>query len=170
MEAPKLEAPKTEFFLGYDYEHASTSGSKIKDSTNLNGFAFEFSHYLKKSNLGYIVDLAHSSNSRVDSTGIKYTHSSYMAGPSYRIHSVGFFTFNAHALAGVDHAQFSVPEPGTILYYRNTDLSLAGGVTVDGNLSRHLGVRVAQVDYIYTNHYSTNQGSFRYLGGVVIRF
>jgi hypothetical protein len=29
---------------------------------------------------------------------------------------------------------------------------------------------VAQVDYVYSNHYNTNQGSFRYTGGVVLRF
>lgn len=170
MEPPRLEAPKTELFLGYAYQHADTTGSKIVGSTNLNGFAFSVSHYLKNSNLGFIFDIGRTTNSRVDSTGIKYTRTSYMAGPSYRVHNIGFVTANVHAMAGVDRDKFEVPEPGTVISYTNTDLAVAAGVTVDGNLSRHLGVRLAQVDYIYTNHNSSNQSSFRYAGGIVARF
>jgi hypothetical protein len=47
---------------------------------------------------------------------------------------------------------------------------VAAGATVDGNLSRHLGIRLAQVDYVITDHYSSIQSGFRYTGGVVIRF
>jgi len=170
LEQKPLEVPKTELYIGYAFEHASTSGSNIVDSTNLNGFAFEFSHYLHTHNFGYTIDVARTSNHAVDSTGIKYLRTSYMAGPSYRIHNIGFFTANVHALAGIDHDDFTVPQNSTIIDYRNTDLAAAVGVTVDGNLSRHLGIRVAQVDYLYTHHNSTNQGSFRYTGGVVARF
>ena len=58
MEPPPLVVPNTELFIGYAYQHADTSGSNLVqvggvttnlvnvDSTNLNGFAFEFSHYL----------------------------------------------------------------------------------------------------------------------------
>jgi hypothetical protein len=170
MEPPPLEVPKTELFLGYAYQHADTAGSNIVSSTNLNGFAFNASHYLKNSNLGFIFDIGRTTNSRVNSTGIKYTRTSYMAGPSYRLHNIGFVTANVHALVGIDRDDFEVPEPGTIISYKNTDLAAGAGVTVDGNLSRHLGVRLAQVDYIYTNHNSSSQGSFRYAGGVVVRF
>lgn len=170
MESKPLEVPKTEFFLGYAYQHADTSGSNIKDSVNLNGFAFEFSHYFKGSNLGYTFDIGRTTNSRVDSTGIKYTRTSYMAGPTYRIHKIGFFTANVHALGGVDRDNFQVPEPGSVISYQGTDAAAAAGVTFDGNLSRHLGIRLAQVDYLYTHHDSSNQGSFRYTGGVVVRF
>jgi hypothetical protein len=170
MEPAPLEVPKSEFYIGYAYQHADTSGSNIVSSTNLNGFAFEFSHYLKNMNLGLTVDVGRTTNSRVDSTGIKYTRTSYMAGPTYRIHKIGFFTANVHALAGVDRDNFDVPEPGTVIFVQSTDAAALAGVTLDGNLSRHLGIRVAQIDYLYTHHDSTNQGSFRYTGGVVVRF
>jgi len=170
MEPAPLEVPKSEFYIGYAYQHADTSGSNIVSSTNLNGFAFEFSHYLKNMNLGLTVDVGRTTNSRVDSTGIKYTRTSYMSGPTYRIHKIGFFTANVHALAGVDRDNFDVPEPGTVIFVQSTDAAALAGVTLDGNLSRHLGIRVAQIDYLYTHHDSTNQGSFRYTGGVVVRF
>lgn len=170
MEAPRLEVPKTEFYLGYAYQHADTSGSKIVDSTNLNGFAFEFSHYLKTHNLGFTFDINRTTNSRVNSTGIKYTRTTYLVGPTYRFHDIGFLTVNVHALAGVDRDNFDVTVPGSVVYYKNTDAAAAAGVTVDGNLSRHLGIRLGQIDYLYTNHNNGSQGSFRYTGGVVVRF
>jgi opacity protein-like surface antigen len=170
VEPAPLEVPKSEFYIGYAFQHADTSGSNIVNSTNLNGFAFEFSHYLKNMNLGLTFDIGRTTNSRVDSTGIKYTRTSYMIGPTYRIHRIGFFTANVHALGGIDRDNFDKPEVGTVIYYKNTDPAAAAGVTFDGNLSRHLGIRVAQIDYVYTHHNNTNQGSFRYTGGVVVRF
>jgi hypothetical protein len=177
MEPPKpLVVPNTEFFGGYSYQHAETSGingvsggAVNVNSTNLNGFAFEFSHYLH-SKLGYTVDISHDSNSALDSTGIKHARTSYMAGPSYRLRTTGFFTPSIHALAGVDHDDFTVPQDSTVIDFTSTDFAAAAGVSFDANLSRHLAVRVAQVDYLYTRHYSGNQSSIRYSGGVVARF
>jgi hypothetical protein len=169
MEPKPLEVPKTEFFLGYAFQYADTSGSNVVDSTKLNGFAIGFSHYFH-SNFGYTIDISRTSNKAVDSTGIKYVRTSYMAGPSYRLHGIGFFTPSVHALAGIDRDDFTVPQVSTTFDYRNTDAAAAAGVTFDGNLSRHLAVRLAQVDYLYTRHYGTNQSSFRYSGGIVARF
>ena len=182
MEPPPLVVPNTELFIGYAYQHADTSGANLVqiggvptnlvnvDSTNLNGFAFEFSHYFH-GKLGLTIDLSRGSNSKVDSTGIKYVRTSYLAGPSYRLHQWGFLTSSVHVLAGVDHDDFTVPTtlPST---FNQTDLNFAAlaGASFDGNLSRHLAVRLAQVDYLYTHHYGTNQSSFRYAGGVVARF
>jgi hypothetical protein len=182
MEPQPLVVPNTELFLGYTFQHADTSGSNLVqvggvptnlvnvDSVNLNGFAFEFSHYLP-SKFGFTIDIARGSNSKVDSTGIKYVRTSYLAGPSYRLRQWGFLTSSVHVLAGVDHDDFTIPTtlPST---FDQTDLNFAAaaGVSFDGNLSRHLAVRLAQVDYLYTHHYGTNQSSFRYAGGVVARF
>jgi hypothetical protein len=169
MEPKPLEVPKTEFFLGYAYQHADTSGSPVVNSTNLNGFGFEFSHYFHN-NFGYTIDLSRTSNSAVDSTGIKYLRTSYMAGPSYRLGQVKFLTPSVHALVGVDHDDFTVPYTNTTIDYTSNDFAAAAGVAFDANLSRHLAVRLAQVDYLYTHHYGTDQSSFRYMGGIVARF
>jgi hypothetical protein len=176
IEPKAFEVPKTEFFIGYAYQYADTSGTYAGtsntvpvSSTSLNGFGFEFAHYLH-GNFGYIVDFSRGSNSKVDSTGIKYLRATYMAGPSYRLHRYGFFSPSVHALAGVDHAVFTYPVSYSAFDYANTEFAAAAGVTVDGNLSRHVGIRLGQADYIYTHHYGTNQGSFRYLGGLVVRF
>ena len=115
VEPKPFVLPKTEFFLGYSYQYADTSGTYAGTantvpvtSTNLNGFGFEFSHYLN-GRLGYTIDVSRGSNSRVDSTGIKYVRDTYMAGPSYRLRRYGFISSSVHALAGVDHAVFTYP-------------------------------------------------------------
>lgn len=176
IEPRPMEVLNTELFLGYAFQRADTSGINVAshdavsvNSTNLNGFALEFSHYFHNK-LGYTFDLAYDFNHAVDSTGIKYVRTSYLAGPTYRLRQVGFFTPSVHVLAGLDHDDFTVPQPGTVIDYKSNDFAAAAGVTFDGNLSRHLAVRVAQVDYLYTRHYGTNQSSIRYLGGVVARF
>ena len=93
-----------------------------------------------------------------------------MIGPTYRIHRVGFWTANVHALVGADNSTFTLPETSTTYSFKDSALAVAAGATVDGNLSRHLGIRLAQVDYVITDHYSSIQSGFRYTGGVVIRF
>jgi len=166
-------------YIGYAFEHSQTSGiSKLSqgdvnvDSTSLNGVAFEYAHYLQN-HLGFILDLAHESKSKVNSTGIKLTHSSYMAGPAYRVHHWGFFSASVHALGGVEHSVFTSPQggPGNFsIVYDSWGGAAAAGGAVEGNLSPHIGVRLAQVDYVFAHHYSSNESSFRYSGGVVFRF
>lgn len=174
LEPQPLVVPKSEVFVGYAFQHAGVSGYNIPEvnvnSVSLNGFAIEFSHYMH-SNFGYTIDFSRGSNGAVDNTGIKYERSTYLAGPSYRLHNFLFFTPSVHALAGLDRDDFTIPEINpTVLDYRNTNFAAAAGVTFDGNLSRHLAVRLAQVDYLYTHNLGAGQSSFRYTGGLVVRF
>jgi hypothetical protein len=177
IEQKPFEVPRTEFFIGYAHEYADLSGSfsgtlgtVFGNSTGLNGFAFEASHFLHN-NLGFTVDIARTSNKRLDPTGIGYVRTSYLAGPNYRLPRYGFFSPSVHVLAGIDHGVFTVPEnlPSTFTF-GNTEFAAAAGATLDGNLSRHVAIRLVQVDYLYSHHYGENQNSFRYAGGVVLRF
>ena len=177
---PKLEAPNNELFGGYDHEHADlagssapTLGSVTRSSTGLSGFAVEFSHYVPRlfhGHAGVMLEVSRVSTASLDPTGIGYTRLRFMAGPTVRMRRYGFFTPSIHALAGVDRATFKVPFDPITRFFRDTDVAVAGGASLDGNLSRHLAVRLAQFDYVYTRHYDVNQSSFRYLGGIVVRF
>jgi len=190
FELPKLELPKNEVFVGYAHQYADLNGVVSGafgpittntlpgvagfpfelGSTGINGVAFEFSHYFHKK-LGFTIDLARESNNKVSSTGIGYERISYLAGPTYRLRSYGLFCPSVHVLAGVDHSELtddeSLPAKFTFI---DTQFGAAAGATLDGNLSRHLAIRIAQLDYVYSHHYSANQNSFRYTGGVVLRF
>ena len=177
---PRLEEPSSELFGGYDREHADLSGSTAptlgavtQGTTALNGFAIEFSHYffpLLKGHMGAIVEVSRVSNGAVDDTGIGYVRTRFVAGPTYRFRRTGFFVASIHGLAGVDRATFTVPFGFTEVTFRDTGLALVGGGSVDGILSRHLAVRLAQLDFVYTHHYDVNQTSFRYIGGIMVRF
>jgi hypothetical protein len=177
MEPKLFEIPKTELSFGYAYQHASLAGSFAstgipESSTTLNGFAVAFSHYMY-GNLGYTVEIARDSTSMLDSAGIGYVRTSYLGGPTYRLHRYGFLSPAVHVLAGVDHGSFTVPAgpPGTtVLTFINTEFAALAGGTLDGNLTKHFAIRLAQVDYLYSHHYGANQSSFRYLGGIVVRF
>lgn len=177
--APLFAVPKNEISLGYAYEHASlnggfagTDGLVTDSSASLHGFAGEFSHYMHymNGNLGYTVDFSYDTNSKVDPTGIGYSTQTYEAGPTYRLHRYGFFSPSIHVLAGASRSKFTVPSNGTKFFFTDTDFAALAGGTLDGNLTPHIAIRLAQVDYDYSHHYGTSQSSFRYLGGVVFRF
>jgi hypothetical protein len=181
QQEPLFAVPKTEISFGYAYLHAggivpavnSIGADVSEDSTGANGFALQFSHYLPylHGNLGYTIDFARDSNKAVDPTGVGYVTESYTAGPTYRLHRYGFFSPSIHVLAGVSHSTLSAPvSGGSVFSLTDTDFAALAGGTLDGNLTPHVAIRLAQVDYEYTHHYSANQSSFRYLGGVVIRF
>jgi hypothetical protein len=181
MPIPHFEIPRNELYFGYAYQDAGTNGiqalsNRVGDNinverTSLNGFDFQYAHYLQN-HFGIILDIARTTNNQVNSTGIKLTRTSYMAGPAYRVHQWGFLSLSTHALGGVDKDYFTSnpSNSGSLLNYDSWDGMAAAGVTLDGNLSRHVGVRLGQADYLYTHHYSTNQSSFRYTAGVVVRF
>jgi len=178
MEPAHVAVSKAEVFIGYGYQYAGTSGSDLAklgglnvDSTNLNGFAFNFSHYVR-GNFGYMLDYSRGSHHDLDSTGTKYTRTTYMAGPTYRLHHYPLFAPSVHVLAGVDRDDFTVPNSSGPNNFdvKGTNFAAAAGGTIDGNLSPHVAIRLAQVDYLYTRNWGTNQTSFRYAAGFVVRF
>lgn len=173
---PIFTIPNSEIFAGYAWQHAglggalaATQGQVTEDSASLKGFDIAYTRYFRK-NLGLTAEISRVSNGALDPTGIGYTRSSYVGGPSVRLHRYGFFSPALHVLAGVDHATFKVPSGGTVFKYSNTDVAVLAGGVLDGNLSRHLAIRLIQADYLFTNHYGQSQSAFRYCGGIVLRF
>ena len=176
---PLFAIPKNEISFGYAYQHASLNGGLVgterlvsDSSASLNGIAFEYSHYLHymHGNLGYMVDFSFNSNKAVDIAGTGYSDESYTAGPTYRLHRYGFFSPSIHVLAGGSHSKFTYPSDGKKFYFTDSNFGALAGGALDGNLTPHIAIRLAQVDYDYSHHYGTSQSSFRYLGGVVVRF
>jgi len=176
VEQTIFEVPNSELYFGYTWQHAGLDGSQAptqglitQNTASLKGFTVGYAHYFLK-NIGFTAEISRVTNGALDPTGISYTRTSYVGGPTLRLHRYGFFSPAVHVMAGVDHATFKVPIGGSVLNFADTDIAILGGGVLDGNLSKHLGVRLAEVDYLYTNHYGQAQSSFRYVGGVVIRF
>lgn len=174
MEHKPLVIPNNELFFGYSYLTTTTSGPKVDPSlvynrTGLNGVSFEYADYFA-GRYGAMLQMYHGSNSQVDRTGVKYSATNYLVGPTARVYQHGFWLGSAHLLGGVEHATYKVPYTATTLIYSDWRVAAGGGVTVDGTLSRHVGVRLAQVDYLFSNHYKSTQSGLRYTGGLTIRF
>jgi opacity protein-like surface antigen len=107
---------------------------------------------------------------------------SYLAGP--RIYPLGHhrLTPYVHGLVGLASYNLHVPASSGIPVFDETDnnLSFAVGGGVDWNWTKHISIRVAQLDYQQTRALradavalggaAQNQNNFKYSGGVVIRF
>jgi hypothetical protein len=98
------------------------------------------------------------------------TAETVMAGPKISFFRRSRLTPFAQALFGFIHTN-----PG----YSQADInhntfSMAPGVGIDWNMRRHIGIRLAQVDYLFTRMPTSagnvNWNNFRYSGGVVFRF
>jgi hypothetical protein len=177
MQLKPMVIPNHEISVGYAYMNTTTSGPSVNsligfDRTDLNGLAFSYSQYFA-SKLGVTLELYHGSNSKADRTGIQYSSSSYSAGPTYRLYQHNFWLASVHALVGIEHSTFTIPNVNNTdvtNYYRDWDIVGGGGVTVDGNLTRHVAVRLAQVDYRFSNHYNSSQSGIRIISGLALRF
>jgi opacity protein-like surface antigen len=87
-----------------------------------------------------------------------------------------------HALFGVSTFHFNAPAFGGSPAFSESDnaFSFAFGGGLDWKVTRHIAIRLAQVDYQQTRLLHTiavqslvspdNQNNFKYSGGIVIRF
>ena len=157
--------PKLEGFIGYSYYHFEDPGDNIGDlpiRANMNGGSASVSFNPIKY-LGVVADFGGyaASNSSELGGGSIYT---YLFGPKVAIR-MGRFTPFAQFLGG--GARFDVGG-GT-----NTSGAWAGGVGLDANLTRHLGVRLFQLEYLrtyFTDGIHDQQNNVRASAGVVVRF
>lgn len=155
------DAPKTEVFGGYSY--LRTDAGLSTDKANLNGWNASATRYFTK-NLGLTADFSGAYGSPSEFSKVDTSAHNFLFGPTVAVRSQKLTGF-AHALFGVSHLHF-----GSGVDYSDNAFGMALGGGVDANLSRHVAVRVAQVDYLYTNFNSANQNNFRYSGGLVVRF
>jgi hypothetical protein len=107
---------------------------------------------------------------------------SYLAGP--RVYPLGHHKLTpfVHGLVGVASYHLHSPNPDPTLVINETDnnLSFEVGGGIDWNWTKHISIRVAQLDYQQTRALradavtaggsAQNQNNFKYSGGVVIRF
>ena len=90
----------------------------------------------------------------------------FMFGPTVRFPNASRVTPFAHALFG--GGRFSLSGAG----WRGseTDFTWAAGGGVDVGVSQHLGVRLAQADFLQTRVAGNSQNHFRFSPGIVFKF
>jgi peptidoglycan-associated lipoprotein len=167
LSAAAQDVPKVDLFAGYSFVH--TSPGIAFSSFNANGgvgsVAFNFTNWGS-----LVVEVGGVHASTINGTDVDATALTYMAGPKISLFHRSPLSPFAQALFGFTHTN-----PG----YNQTTINhnsfaAAPGLGLDWNATRHLGIRLAQVDYLFTRMpTSTNQvnwNNFRYSAGVVLRF
>src|SRR5208283_4226 len=155
--------PKDEIFAGYSWLHPDgydDLGFKVKDIVD--GFDLSNTYYLPSAhNLGVLVDGSGHFNSG-QGTGIGYI----LGGLQYKYHSD---TFSPFARAFVGAAHLSPPGPS------NWSAAVGGGGGFDLTLNQMFSIRLAQVDYIYSNYnqkfltgHTSQFNSIRLAAGLVV--
>ena len=161
--ASAQESPKVEVFGGYSYLRGSAFGT----SYNFNGGGGSFS-YNPNSWLGLVADFGgnHWSGSGVDLNVI-----TYLFGPKIAFRH-GPITPFVQTLYGSGHVSGSAL--GASASENGFATAMGGGL--DWNATPHIGIRLAQAEYLLTRfnglgaNSTNNENSFRYEAGVVFRW
>jgi len=179
------ETPIVEVNAGYTYMRWQVPPvlTPPPSDYNYNGFnagaSYNFTRWLAAA-----VDVSGVYNSQPNTgSGPSNTHIySYLFGP--RIYPVGHhkLTPYVHALFGISTFDFNAPAFGGSPAFSLSDnaFSFAIGGGIDWRITRHIAIRLAQLDFQQTRLLHTiavqsmvpadNQNNFKYSGGVVFRF
>lgn len=159
-------AQTLDVFAGYSFVHTSP-GAQLS-SFNANGGVA--SAALNFGWLGGVIEVGGVHASHIGGVDVDATAETVMAGPKISIFRGAKLSPFAQALVGFIHTN---PGYSQQTINHNT-LAVAPGAGLDWNATRHLGIRLAQVDYLFTRMpTSTNQvnwNNFRYSTGIVVRF
>ncbi|HEV2522954.1 MAG TPA: outer membrane beta-barrel protein [Candidatus Acidoferrales bacterium] len=167
LSASAQDSSKIDLFGGYSFVH--TNPGVTSSSFNANGgvasVALNFNSWLSG-----VVEAGGVHATNIGGADVDATAETVMAGPritAFRRSSLSPF---AQALFGFVHTN---PGFSQTPISHNT-FAMAPGLGLDWNLTHHLGVRLAQVDYLFTRMPAAasqvNWNNFRYSTGIVIRF
>jgi hypothetical protein len=154
-------------FAGYSFVHTEP-GAQLS-TFNVNGgvasAALNFSNWLAG-----VVEAGGVHTSNINGSDVDATAVTVMAGPKIMLFHRSAFTPFGQVLFGFIHSN---PGYSQQPITHNT-FAAAPGLGLDWNVTRHVGLRLAQVDYLLTRMPATagqvNWNNFRYSGGVVLRF
>ena len=151
--------PRGQVFGGYSYLSVDTSG--LSGRKSLNGWNGQASVNFNRW-LGITGDFGGYYGSPNHVTLHDY---SFLFGPTltYRTEHVAPFF---HALFGGNHINAST----TGASGGNTAFAMAFGGGLDLPVGEHFGVRLAQVDWLRTQHFSTSQNNIRFSTGIMFNF
>jgi hypothetical protein len=173
MSMPLLaqDNPKVEVFGGYQYQSLGGSLGSFLGSP-YNGWDAAVTYNLSK-HFGVTGDFSgnyHSGSGVWDGWHVHmYT---YAGGPVYSFASGGKFKPFAHALFGGAHTTYSDSNPSNLTASTsNSGYTMMLGGGADYKLKKALGIRLAQVDWVYYHVSGTGYTSnVRISSGVVFHF
>jgi opacity protein-like surface antigen len=165
------DMPKVDVFGGYSFAHVSENGFGINSNGGSASAAFHPNGWL-----GLVADFG---GYHTDSSGVSENIYSFLFGPRVNFGHGKLEPFvqglfgGAHASSGnVCVAVSRVHLQGTTQCgsFSNTSFAMTLGGGLDWNATEHLGIRLAQLEYLMTDFASRRQNGVRLSTGVVIRF
>jgi opacity protein-like surface antigen len=165
--------PKAEIFGGYSHVRADFSVGGVGFGTEgLNGWNASLAGNLNKY-FGVVGDFGGTYGTPIKELGIGVDVKNYtfLFGPqfSYRTRRV---TPYAHALFGADHISADIPAVAIFTSgfgQSDTAFAFALGGGLDVGLGRVVALRLAQLDYLRTQFFSSHQNNLRFSTGLVLR-
>jgi hypothetical protein len=167
LSAAAQDTSRVDLFAGYSYVH--TGPGVAVSSFNANGGVGSVAlNFTRWGSLVAEVGGIHATT--IGNTSVNATAMTFLAGPKISLFHGSKLSPFAQVLAGVVRT-----DPG---FNRTTNthytLAMSPGAGLDWNATRHIGIRLGQVDYLFTRMpTSTNQvnwNNFRYSAGVLFRF
>jgi len=162
--AQEQEPSKVDIFGGYQYLHANSGVSGV-GGWNFNGWNAAVSGYFTR-NFGVTADFSGNyAKPNVLGVSVDTKFYSYLFGPTVRFPNATHLIPFGHALFG--GGRFSAGAFG--LGLSETDFTWAAGGGVDIDVSRHFGIRLAQLDFLQSRANGGSQNNVRISVGVLFR-
>ena len=164
----KSDAPKVEVYGGYALLRADTNGTMSQQ--NMSGWdgamTVSFNRYF-----GITADVSGAyktfSASTAGSFSGKLNEYSFLFGPTISFRGKGRVKPFLHGLFGVSRASATATGIATAT---DNSFAMATGGGVDVKMSKHISIRLGQVDWLRTTFSSTPQNNIRFSAGLVAGF
>lgn len=167
VSAAAQDNSRVDLFGGYSYVH--TSPGIALSSFNANGGVGSVAFNLNSWG-SVVAEVGGIHVSKINGTDVDANAETFLFGPKISLFRSSRLTPFAQVLAGFAHSDAVFNNSSSTF----NGFALAPGVGLDWNATRHIGLRLGQVDYLLTRMpTSTNQvnwNNFRYSAGVVFRF
>jgi hypothetical protein len=156
-----------DLFAGYSYLHTSPGvrESSFKADGGDASIAFNVNRWGS-----FVAEVGGVHASKISGADVDATAETYLFGPKISFFRRSRLSPFVQALFGFAHANAAFNGTTT----SSNNFAMSPGVGLDWNVTRHLGLRLGQADYLFQRvPTSTNQvtwNNFRYSGGVVFRF
>ena len=154
-------------FGGYSFVHNEPGAELSEFNTNggVASAALNFSNWFAG-----VIEASGVHTSNINGADVDATALTVMAGPKIMLFHRSAFTPFGQVLFGLIHTN---PGYSQQPISHNT-FAAAPGLGLDWNVTRHVGLRLAQVDYLLTRMPASsgqvNWNNFRYSTGVIVRF
>jgi peptidoglycan-associated lipoprotein len=160
-----------EVSLGYDYLRANAPPGQC-GCFSMNGFSGEFATGVGHG-FSMVADVGGYHQGNVNSSGLSLWVVSYLFGPRLSYRRSKHWTPFAQFLAGGAHGSGTLYGTTAGASGSANAFSLSAGGGLDWNATRHLSMRLFQVEYLNTrlpNASNNIQNNLRVTAGVVFRF